>query len=60
MNIEQIKSDLDNGIMISRVTLVKLVEAALIMKQELIRIDVGMSRHPSIDAFSILKKVEAM
>lgn len=35
MNIEQIKADLDNNVIVSRQTWHKLVEAALIMQQSL-------------------------
>jgi len=35
MNIEQIKTDMTNGVMVSRVTVAKLVEAALMMENVL-------------------------
>lgn len=39
MNIEQVKRDMDAGVMVSRGTVVKLVEAALMMQQELRKVD---------------------
>ena len=35
MNIEQIKTDMTNGVMVSRFTVAKLVEAALMMQEAL-------------------------
>lgn len=58
MNIEQIKQDMDNGIMVSRATYEKLVEAALMME-----IYIGEVAHHETqggEAGFILEKVEAM
>lgn len=65
MNIEQIKADLDNNVIVSRQTGHKLVEAALMMRNDLTLIafegDDGITVHRSSErADSVLDKVEAL
>lgn len=63
MNIEQIKQDLESGVMVSRSTVVALVEAALLMEVALsdIAYSVGIPR--SCDgqiAANVLAEVEEL
>ena len=59
MNIEQIKADLDNNVIVSRQTWHKLVEAALMMETLLWGIS-RSSEDRSADAEECLNKVEAL
>lgn len=64
MNIEQIKADLNNNVIVSRETWHKLVEAALIMQADLLQIStkglqVG-ALECEISAQVCLERVEAL
>lgn len=59
MNIEQIKQDFSTGVMPSRMTLVKLVDAALMMQGFIEEIGVTQ-HHYTATANTVLMEVEAM
>ena len=59
MNIEQIKADLDNNVIVSRQTWHKLVEAALMM-QVTMKECVEWPRYASEKCEETLAKVEAL
>ncbi len=60
MNIEQMKSDLDQGIMLARTEIVKLVEAALLMRHSLINIQYQEGEYPDEIAEEVLTKVNEL
>lgn len=62
MNIEQIKQDQENGVMVSSVTYRKLVEAALLMRSALLDI-YHYSKAPTVEYKGVhvaLEEVEAL
>ena len=58
MNIEQIKQDLEAGIMVSRSTIVALVEAALLMEDSLLAAKNGEQDGGA--AADLLARIDAM
>jgi len=58
MNIEQIKKDREQGIMICRATYDKLVEASLMMQRALD--DASRYDFDPLDAKQVLEKVKAL
>lgn len=59
MNIEQMKSDLDQGIMLARTEIVKLVEAALLMECHL-ECEASFPGDASKRAAYVIRKVHAL
>lgn len=60
MNIEQVKKDLDNGIIVSPITYRKLVEAALLMQNYIADISFCDHSQTGVEAGDLLDKVEAL
>lgn len=60
MNIEQVKKDLDERMIISPITYRKLVEAALMMQEYLNSIQCYSNGRDSITASEALEAVEAL
>lgn len=54
MDIQQVKKDLDNGMIVSRETWIKVLEAALIQQAALVKIEEGASEGD--DAFCVAHK----
>ena len=57
MNIEQIKHDMDNGIMVCRETYHKLVNASIIYRDALVKIEVDEGENGYGTAIDALEKV---
>ena len=57
MNLQQVQFDLDNGIMLSRITVRKLVEAGLMMQSALKAVD---NTHHAAACMVTLDTVEDM
>ena len=57
MNLRQIKTDLDNGIIISKPTWSMLLDAAMMMEEVLKKSAEGFTRHPAIDCLEELEKL---
>jgi len=62
MNIEQVKKDLEEGIQVSKFTLLKLAEAALIMQDTLMAISSGdrFTKGPASDAVEAINSVKRL
>jgi len=57
MNLHQIKTDLDNGLIISKPIWSMLLDAALMMQEVLKESANGFVRHPAIDCLEQLEKL---
>ncbi len=60
MNIEQVKKNLENGIIVSPITYRKLVEAALLMKGFVEEMSYYDKDNINDDALKLLLEVEAL